>query len=45
LIKYFGFKFGKLQYRPVRWKNEIKNIENYHGEAIINYPGKMFHLP
>jgi len=38
--EYFGFKFGKLQYRTVRWENEIKDIENYQGEAIINYPSK-----
>lgn len=34
----FGFKFGKLQYRTVRWENEIKDMENYQGEATINYP-------
>jgi len=34
----YGFKFGKLQYRTVRWKNEIKDIENYQGEATMNYP-------
>ena len=38
--EYFGFKFGKLQYRTVRWENEVKDIENYQGEAIINYPSK-----
>jgi len=38
--EYFGYKFGKLQYRTVRWENEVKDIENFQGEAIINYPSK-----
>ena len=38
--EYFGFKFGKLQYRTVRWENEVKDIENYQGAAVMNYPSK-----
>ena len=29
-----------MQYKTERWENEVKNIENFQGEAIINYPSK-----
>ena len=38
--EYFGYKFGKLEYRTVRWDNEIKNVTNFQGVAVINYPDK-----
>ena len=33
--EYFGYKFGKLEYRTVRWDNEVKNIVNFQGAYII----------
>jgi len=36
--EYFGYKFGKLQYRTVRWDTEIKNVANFQGAAVINQP-------
>ena len=36
--EYFDYKFGKLEYRTVRWKNEVKNVANFQGNAVINYP-------
>ena len=38
--EYFGYKFGKLQYRTVRWDNEVKDVANFQGAAVINHPDK-----
>lgn len=34
---YFDFKFGKLEYRTVRFENEILDTADYQGNAVINY--------
>lgn len=34
---YFDFKFGKLEYRTVRFENEILDIADYQSNAVINY--------
>ena len=34
--EYFGYKFGKLENRTIRWDNEVKNIANFQGAYIIN---------
>ena len=38
--EYYNYKFGKLNYRSLRFENEILNIENYQGNAVINYNDK-----
>ena len=38
--EYFDYKYGKLEYRTVRWDNEIKDTDNYQGNAVINYASK-----
>ncbi|KAG4097280.1 UDP-galactopyranose mutase [Neocallimastix lanati (nom. inval.)] len=38
--EYFGYKYGKLQYRTVRWDTEILEVANYQGTAVINQPDK-----
>ena len=38
--EYFGYKFGKLEYRTVRWDTEIKEVANFQGAAVINQPDK-----
>ena len=38
--EYFGYKFGKLEYRTVRWDTEIKEVANFQGAAVINHPDK-----
>ena len=38
--EYFGYKFGKLEYRTVRWDNEVKNVANFQDAPVINYPDK-----
>lgn len=34
---YFDYKFGHLEYRSVRFETEKLNVENYQGNAVINY--------
>ena len=34
---YFGYSFGKLEYRSVRFETEILNTPNYRGNAVVNY--------
>ena len=34
---YFGFKLGYLEYRSVRFENEILDMPNYQGNAAVNY--------
>ena len=34
---YFGFKLGTLEYRSVRFENEILDIPNFQGNAAVNY--------
>ncbi len=35
--KYYDYKFGKLEYRSVRFEMEKINIDNYQGNAVVNY--------
>jgi len=35
--KFFDYKFGPLEYRSVRFENETLDIENYQGNAVVNY--------
>ncbi|MBO4571255.1 MAG: UDP-galactopyranose mutase [Bacteroidales bacterium] len=35
--EFFGFRFGKLNYRTVRFEHEVLDIPNYQGNAVINY--------
>ena len=35
--EYFDYKYGKLEYRTVRWDNEVMDVDNYQGNAVINY--------
>ena len=34
---FYGFRFGKLNYRTVRFETEILDMPNYQGNAVINY--------
>jgi len=34
---YFDFKLGNLEYRSVRFENEILDIPNFQGNAAVNY--------
>lgn len=35
--EYFDFCLGHLEYRTVRFENEILNTDNYQGNAVVNY--------
>ena len=35
--KYYDYKFGELEYRSLRFENEVLPLENYQGNAVINY--------
>ena len=35
--KYFDYQFGKLEYRTVRFEEEILDEANYQGNAVVNY--------
>jgi UDP-galactopyranose mutase len=35
--EYFNYKYGRLEYRSLVFKNEILNLENYQGNAVVNY--------
>ena len=34
---YFGFRLGTLEYRSVRFENELLDIPNFQGNAAVNY--------
>ena len=34
---YFDYKFGVLQYRSVRFETEILSMDNFQGNAVVNY--------
>lgn len=36
----FDYCYGKLEYRSLRFENKILNIDNYQGNAVINYTDK-----
>ena len=35
--EFYNYQFGKLEYRTVRFENEIIDEPNYQGNAVINY--------
>ena len=35
--EFFNYQLGKLEYRTVRFEEEIINSANYQGNAVINY--------
>ncbi len=34
---YFGYRFGKLDYRSLRFETEVLDEENHQGVAVVNY--------
>ena len=34
---YFGYRLGVLEYRSVRFETETLDMENYQGNAVVNY--------
>lgn len=37
LDEYFDYKYGKLEYRTVRFEEEILDMPNYQGNAVMNF--------
>lgn len=37
LDEFFDYKFGHLEYRTVYFEKEIMNVQNYQGNAVVNY--------
>ena len=35
--QFYDYQFGKLNYRTVRFEQEIIDSPNYHGNAVVNY--------
>ncbi len=35
--EYFGYKYGELEYRSLRFETEVLDEENYQGNAVVNY--------
>ena len=35
--KFFDYKLGELEYRSLRFETEEKNVDNYQGNAVVNY--------
>ena len=38
--KYYDYKFGQLEYRSVRFETEELDMDNYQGNAVVNYTAK-----
>ena len=38
--EFYGYRFGKLEYRTVRFENEVLPCPNYQGNAVINYTAR-----
>ena len=36
--EYYNYTYTPLEYRTVRWENEIKDTDNYQGTSVIHYP-------
>lgn len=35
--EFYNYQFGKLDYRTVRFEEEILNLSNFQGNAVVNY--------
>lgn len=35
--EFYNYKFGKLEYRSLRFEHELLNQQNYQGNAVVNY--------
>lgn len=38
--EFYDYQFGKLDYRTVRFEEEIHNCSNFQGNAVVNYTEK-----
>lgn len=40
--EYYGYRFGKLEYRTVRFETETVDTPNYQGNAVVNYTERKY---
>jgi len=38
--EYFGYRFGKLQYRTILFEQEVIDSPNWQGNAVVNYTSR-----
>ena len=38
--KFFDYRLGELEYRSLRFETEKLNVDNYQGNAVVNYTDK-----
>lgn len=38
--EFYDYKFGELEYRSLDFETEILDVENYQGNAVVNYTDK-----
>lgn len=38
--RYYDYRFGNLEYRSVRFENEVLDLSNFQGNAAVNYTDK-----
>jgi UDP-galactopyranose mutase len=38
--RFFGYKFGRLEYRTLKFETETLHTDNFQGNAVINYTNK-----
>ena len=38
--EFFDFQLGKLEYRSLHFENELLNMSNFQGNAVVNYTDK-----
>lgn len=38
--EYYGYRFGHLEYRSLRFETRVEDTDNYQGVAVVNYTGK-----
>jgi len=42
LDEFFHYKYGKLEYRSLRFEHERLDIEDFQGNAVVNYPEAIY---
>lgn len=35
--EYYGYSLGNLEYRSLRFEHEVLDVQNYQGNAVVNY--------
>lgn len=35
--EFYDYKYGQLEYRSLKFEHEVLNIDNYQGNAVVNY--------